>query len=202
MATPFGHSLAGYAVSRFFMAEPRDRSNLVLLGMMMAVAPDLDIIPGLLHGQPVLYHGTISHSLGAAFVVSLVLAGIYKLKGWPFLTVFRLCFIAYASHLALDFFNPDGREPYGIPIFWPFSGDHFISPVPLLLGARHVSSTSASTLEFIIGVLSFYNIAAITLELILIGPFILLGRRYGYKWSGVTKSKSLYLKDPLEERHI
>ncbi len=182
MATPFGHSLAGYAVYSSSGANRQDRGvKLILLSVFMAVAPDLDLLPGLLLGKPVLYHGSITHSLGFAFGISLGIATLYHLRGKPFSAIFKLCFIAYTSHLVLDFIGPDGRTPYGIPLFWPLSAEHFISPVPLLLGAHHVSSTSASTPEFIKGVLNFYNLAAIALEAILIVPFIFLRKLYRNK---------------------
>ena len=179
MATPIGHSLAGLAV---YSVAPdinrHSRLKLMLLCITMAVFPDLDLLPGLLQGQPVLYHGSISHSLGFALGVSLVIALIFHFQGSAFGPIFKLCLIAYVSHLVLDFFGPDGRAPYGIPLFWPLSSAHFLSPIPLLLGARHVGSTTASTMAFLRGVLSFYNVAAMTLEIVIVAPFIWLGQRF------------------------
>jgi inner membrane protein len=204
MATPIGHALAGYAVSSFSTEKQnRNRFHLILLCIFMAVAPDLDVLPGLLRGKPILYHSAITHSLGFGFVLSLAIAGIYHLRGRSFSDIFKLCFISYSSHLFLDFFGPDGRVPYGIPLFWPLSGMHFISPIPLLLGTRHVGSTSASTLEFIKGVLSFYNLAAILLEVVLIVPLVFLGRRYRHrKWQRLVKPINPQLPDQLQQRNI
>jgi membrane-bound metal-dependent hydrolase YbcI (DUF457 family) len=171
--------LAGLAV---YSVAPdinkHSRLKLMLLCITMAVFPDLDLLPGLLQGQPVLYHGSISHSLGFALGVSLVIALIFHFQGSAFGPIFKLCLIAYVSHLVLDFFGPDGRAPYGIPLFWPLSSAHFLSPIPLLLGARHVGSTTASTMAFLRGVLSFYNVAAMTLEIAIVAPFIWLGQRF------------------------
>jgi|SRR5690606_11516436 len=173
MATPIGHALAGLAVTS---VSPHRRPDYLILGVFMAVAPDLDILPGLLIGTPIAYHSGITHSLGFALLLSLLAAGLFMLRGQPFWQVFRFALIAYTTHLILDFIGPDGREPFGIPIFWPLLDQHFISPVPLLLGVRHAAETAASTNEFMDGVLSFHNIAAILWEAVLIVPII------GYGW--------------------
>lgn len=206
MATPFGHALAGYAAySTISTSHSRERIELTLLCIFMAMAPDLDLLPGLVQGQPVLYHGSISHSLGFALGVSLIIAAIYYFKQKSFSLIFKLCFIAYTSHLVLDYLGPDGRAPYGIPLFWPVSGEHFLSPIPLLLGTRHVGSTTASTLEFIKGVLSLYNVAAIALEMALIAPFILLGRQYRQhrqRRLKLFKFRECQKQAPIQERNI
>ena len=154
MATPIGHSFAGYAVYSFSAAaKENDRLSLILLCIVMTNAPDLDFVPGILIGRPALYHQGITHSLGFALMVSLVTAILYNIRGKSFSVIFNLCFLSYLSHLVIDFFGPDQRLPYGIPLFWPISGEHFISPVSLFLGVHHVRSTSASTLEWIDGIL-------------------------------------------------
>lgn len=202
MATPLGHSLAGYAIASFSTgSQGRDRWQLTALCMLMAVAPDLDLLPGLLQGKLVLYHGSISHSLGAGLLASLALAGLFKLRGRSFRAQFGWFFGAYASHLILDFFGPDGRPPYGIPLFWPLSGAYFISPIPLLLGARHVSSTTASTLEFVRGVFSVYNVLAIGLEVAIIAPFILWGKWFRKRRATWKASIGLTSRQ-LEERKV
>jgi inner membrane protein len=192
MATPIGHSLAGYAVYRFSApTADADRVHLACLCILLSVAPDLDFLPGVLMGQPALYHQGVSHSLGFALLVSLTLAGIYTLRGWAFSTIFQLSFFAYASHLALDFFGPDGRPPYGIPLLWPLSMEYFISPVPLLLGVRHVHSTSASIREWVDGIFVLYNAGAILLEITLVTPFVWAARRYRLRCSKQAGGASL-----------
>jgi hypothetical protein len=174
MATPIGHALAGIAVT---CVSPHRRLDYLILGISMAVAPDLDILPGMLLGTPVIYHGGITHSFGFALLVSLAAAVLFALRGEPFLRVFKFALIAYSTHLVLDFVGPDGREPLGIPLFWPLLKEHFLSPIPLLLGVRHAADTAASTGEFLEGVFSLHNIAAIAWEAVLIGPIIWYGWR-------------------------
>jgi membrane-bound metal-dependent hydrolase YbcI (DUF457 family) len=180
MATPLGHALAGYAVYHLSAAaKDADRAHLIWLCILLSIAPDLDFLPGILLGKPAMYHQGMTHSLGFALIVSLTIATIYTLKGWPFPGIFTLSFFAYGSHLVLDFFGPDGRPPYGIPLLWPFSTECFISPIPLLWGVHHVHSASGSNLEWVAGILDFYNVGAIALEIVFMAPFVLLARRYG-----------------------
>jgi inner membrane protein len=175
MATPFGHSLAGFAVYTFAPSVNHDRLSLALLCIIMANAPDLDFLPGILAGSPASYHQGITHSVGFALLVSLGAAAVYRVWGQSFPLIFTIAFFAYLSHLAIDFFGPDGRLPYGEPLFWPISDRYFISPIPVFSGVHHVPSTYGSTQEWIRGILSAHNIRAIVLESVLILPFAMFG---------------------------
>jgi inner membrane protein len=144
--TPIGHSLAGYAVYSFSVsATNRNRLKLASLCIFMATAADLDFLPGILMGRPDLYHHGITHSLGFALMASLVIAGIFSIKMKPFSRIFSLCLISYLSHIVIDFFgySSSHRHPPGMPLFWPISGEHFISPVRLYLRIHYNSSPSA-----------------------------------------------------------
>jgi inner membrane protein len=180
MATPIGHALAGYAVYGFAgRKEEQERLGLLLVCVALAIAPDLDFVPGLLFGTPALFHQGITHSIGFALVVSVVAAAVYRLViGKGFIVVFFLGFLSYTSHLLIDYFGPDIRMPYGIPVLWPISGEYFISPVQVFLGTYHAESTSATTGEWIRGMLHLHNVSAIAWEIALIAPLILVGRWY------------------------
>jgi hypothetical protein len=54
MASPLGHALAGYAIYRCNRSV-RTHNHTVWLYLIMAIAPDLDFIPGILQGRPNLY---------------------------------------------------------------------------------------------------------------------------------------------------
>lgn len=154
--------------------------TVMLLCVFMSLAPDLDLIPGMLQGQPVLYHGGISHSLGMALLVSGLVAwgATYLGVGWR--TAFVLGCSAYCSHLLLDMLGPDGREPYGIPLLWPLSDATFLSPVPLLRGVHHASTTGAGFGEFLQGVFSWHNVLSILVESLVILPVWLFN--YFFHW--------------------
>lgn len=178
MATPIGHMLAGFAVSRLIPAEARaEATTLTLLCVGVAIIPDLDVLPGLVLGMPVLFHGGMSHSLTAALIVSTIAALLFPsthLKRWQ---IFALCFSAYGSHLLLDFFNRDGREPFGIPLLWPFVDQTFIAPFPILIGMRHASNTTDGIMAFLDGVFSRYNILSVTVEVLVVTPYLWLATR-------------------------
>jgi inner membrane protein len=146
------------------------------LCLLMAIAPDFDFIPGILQGQPNLYHQGLSHSLGAGALVSFAGALIVS-KGalWKNSSVL---FVAYASHLALDFFAPDGRPPYGQPVFWPISDEYYFAPTgwQFLWGVHHAKATSAITSEWISGIFQPHNLGALSIEVLLTLPMVLLAR--------------------------
>jgi len=196
MATPIGHAIAGYAVYSFARAPGvKVQIGLLLLGAFMAVAPDLDFIPGIIVGKPALYHQGISHSIGFAVLVGLVTAVIFKMRGRSFGLVFYLCFFSYGSHLFIDLFGADQRPPFGIPFFWPISGEHFISPVKPFLGVHHAAATTSTRSEWIQGILSMYNLGAIVVEVALVGPFVLLVRWLRRLWpvgppEGISERKA------------
>jgi inner membrane protein len=178
MATPLGHSLAGYVTYKLSKVSQNDQSiHLLLLSILMANFPDLDFLPGFLAGSPALYHQGITHSLGVGLLVSLTAAGVCRLAGWPFMPVFLLCFASYASHLIIDFLGPDGRSPYGVPLFWPITDRYFISPKPLFLGMHHARATDASIAEWLGGIMQPYNLLAIAVEVAWLAPFLLFIRR-------------------------
>lgn len=179
MATPIGHTLAGYAIYTACGSSEKERQgHLMLLVVVVALLPDFDVIPGIVMGRPALFHQGITHSLGFALLVSLAIAGFYYTRGMSFPFIFTVCLLAYLSHLAIDFFGPDARLPYGIPLLWPMSGSYFISPVPIFWGVHHAAATNDSTAQWIRGILSLYNVGAIVLEVILMAPFVMLARRF------------------------
>jgi len=179
MASPFGHSLAGYAVYCFCpSAEESDRIGMILLCIVMANAADLDFLPGILVGQPAVYHQGITHSVGFALLASVGAAGIFCRRRKWFSAIWNVCFLSYLSHLILDLLAPDGRPPFGLPLLWPISGWHFISPVQVFLGVHRADTTSASTLEWVKSMIHLDNLGVLALEVVVLAPFVLFGEGY------------------------
>jgi len=177
MATPIGHGLAGCAVF-FFLKKGRVYcdTSVLLLTVFFAIAPDLDVVPGILAGKPALYHHGISHSLVFALAAGILGALAVRNQDRAFLSAFLVIFLAYTSHLVLDFFGPDGRAPYGIPLFWPLSAHYFLSPVQLFQGVHHVQTTDASIGEWLQAIFTWHNLISIGTEILVIGPVALLGK--------------------------
>jgi len=175
MATPIGHTIAGFAISRLLPEDARKEAPLLTaMCVGMAVAPDLDVLPGLISGMPAFFHGGMSHSFVAGAVLSLMVALVSQTKHLSRWQVFAFCFGAYSSHLLMDFVNLDGRAPYGVPLLWPFVDESLISPIPVFIGMRHADSATDTLWQFLDGVFSYYNVLAIALEFAILAPYVWL----------------------------
>ena len=130
MASPLGHLLAGLALGRAF-DDSSGRGALALsIGCVaLALAPDLDFLPGLLQGQPALYHQGPSHSLVVGLALSLGAALLIGRGRRQLLRTWLLLFAAFGSHLAIDSLGPDRRPPIGMPLLWPFCDTTWLAPV-------------------------------------------------------------------------
>ena len=139
MASPIAHSFAGFwtlACQRGHFKTQLTahwRQCLLPLGVLilLANAPDLD----LLLGNAV--HRGFTHSLMAATSVSLALSCVWRIAPgfWRSAIVY---FIAYSSHLLIDFFTGTKigwtNSGFGMPLFWPWPKT-FSSPLILIFGA-------------------------------------------------------------------
>jgi membrane-bound metal-dependent hydrolase YbcI (DUF457 family) len=142
----------------------------------MAIVPDFDFLPGLLVGQPTLYHQGISHSLSVAVTASFGLALLYSLKRGTMVADWARFFFAYASHLAIDLCGADTHPPYGIPVFWPLDGTSYLAPWEIFVGVHHVHGTAVSAGEWFATLLHRANFRAVGLEVFLMFPVILMVR--------------------------
>jgi membrane-bound metal-dependent hydrolase YbcI (DUF457 family) len=190
VASPVGHGLIGLAVGSLATSgkPPRDHHRAAALCAVLAISPDFDFLPGILVGQPALYHQGVSHSLGFAGAVGLLGAAVLRPAGWKeFTRLWVACAAAYASHMFVDLFSPDERPPYGVPLFWPFADGYWLSPVPLLPGIRHSASTATPTGEWLASVFSWTNVRAIGVELMVASPLLLLAAlRRRRSWGGLS----------------
>ena len=175
MATPIGHALAGYAVySLGYHQEKEHRTGVLWACLILAIIPDLDFLPGIVQGQPALYHQGITHSFSFAAGAGLLAVFFRPFTPRRILANWLVFFFAYSSHLLVDFFGPDFRPPIGIPLFWPITDQCYIAPNSIFWGVRHVSHTSASNSEWLAGIFDSYNLWAIGIEVSAILPFIFL----------------------------
>lgn len=183
MPLPFAHSAAGLTCYFLLPSEQRKilsrhkRMFLPLAAIALANAPDLDFLPGFIVGQPNYFHHGPSHSFVGVFALSgtiyfFIRCYFEKIKKRNFIF---FIFGASLSHLALDYFSSDTRIPYGIPLIWPFSAEHFISPLPLF---KDVVRSGESNVIFLQTLLNKNNLLELTLEalfaIILFSAFILI----------------------------
>lgn len=164
MATPIGHSLV--AASLFLGRNRSSQTDWRLLSsyILLANAPDLDFLPGILIGDPSAFHHNVSHSLlfGAFFTVALTFVAKRFLGWFPAYSFVRLVivgFLLYCSHLLVDFVTLDNGFPYGMPLFWPFSSYHVNAPVYGLLNIIHETAP-----------LSAHNLKAVLREILVFAP--------------------------------
>jgi membrane-bound metal-dependent hydrolase YbcI (DUF457 family) len=141
MASPIAHSFAGFWTLVCQRGHFKThltaywREYLLPLGVLilLANAPDLDF----LLGNAV--HRGFTHSLMAATLVSLALSCVWRIAPgfWRSAIVY---FIAYSSHLLIDFFTGTKigwtHTGFGMPLFWPWSKE-FSSPLILTFGIRY-----------------------------------------------------------------
>ena len=131
--------------------------------------PDLDILPGLVLGDPRAFHHQGTHSIVAAagfgILISL-LSGMWssaRLK-WGIWAAG-----IYASHVLLDLLGDDLIPPFGVQLLWPFSEEYFISPVTIFRSVYFGHSIPLTqTLS------SVKNLFAALQEILLISPFVAL----------------------------
>jgi LexA-binding, inner membrane-associated putative hydrolase len=130
MPSPIGHTLAGCAVTLAVMpSEMLQAWEAWALCLVCANLADVDFIPGLLTGNPRTFHRGPSHSLMAALVATGLGASFLTWSAAPWRTWAGLIFLAYASHVALDYFTP-GR---GVLLGWPLSRRRYQAARPWFL---------------------------------------------------------------------
>lgn len=139
MPSPIAHSITAYALYHAIShykaneAETREKTLRIVFYMFLAISADFDFIPQLLTGEK--YHRGFSHSLIFSVCVGLTIGLVDSLltnKSGKYCIV--LAFVAYGSHLLLDFFTEGGD---GIQLMWPISENYYISPFAIFPGVHH-----------------------------------------------------------------
>lgn len=140
MPSPILHSAVAAAFSRR-VREPFS-PRLCALSVAAAVLPDLDLLPGVLLGDPDRFHHLHSHSVPFA----LALAGLCAVVPWgpespPYRARWRHFALLCLTHPLLDLFN-DTRSDLafgilspGIALWWPFSQRQWDVLAPLIPSA-------------------------------------------------------------------
>jgi membrane-bound metal-dependent hydrolase YbcI (DUF457 family) len=174
MPSPIGHALAGIAVAWTADLITGERSEtkssgagssaapavnpFTLLCAGLAAAPDLDLaFPGA--------HRTVTHSIGAVLVVSVVAAVVAAARGSrPVVRVTLICAAAYGSHLLLDWLGVDRYPPRGIQALWPISREWYISGLDIF--------RQTARLRIFTHPVMLVNAKAIAQEIAILGPIV------------------------------
>ncbi|HDQ41861.1 MAG TPA: metal-dependent hydrolase [Desulfonatronum sp.] len=209
MPMPLAHCAAGAAAfvafsPGAFLKQGKARWILLAACLFLANLPDLDFLPGLLMGAPNRYHQGFSHSLFFMFcfaTLAFFLLNRYRARQAAEFPARRLLFcllVAGLSHPILDFFSLDTSAPQGVPLFWPFSPEHYSSPWPLFL---NVQRADLPGMAFFASLLSMHNLRGALRELLFGLALLLLvyaARRRGRRaWSaslfGLTLMVALFI---------
>lgn len=130
-----------------------------------ALAPDLDFV---FKAFGLAVHQGASHSVGAALIAGVVVAGIAALGRWPRPGALGLAaFLGWLSHVFLDLLNLDTHPPIGLLALWPFADGHYKLPWPIFMDIGR-------TLEWIT---VRRNTIALAWEAALLSPLLVLAWR-------------------------
>jgi membrane-bound metal-dependent hydrolase YbcI (DUF457 family) len=161
MPSPIGHTLAGCAVALVLIPPQMPQAwQAWAVCLISANLPDLDFIPGLLTGNPRAYHRGPSHSLMAALLAAGLGAFLWIGSPLPWLTRAGLIFIAYGSHVGLDYFTP-GR---GVLLSWPISRRRYQATRPCFRSVTLMNTRHDSWMR------SKYLLWAVEKEVLLVAP--------------------------------
>jgi inner membrane protein len=133
-----GHLAIGVAAGRTYSDRADSRLRLgatMLLGVVLAALPDLDLIGPYFLGVPyfsVWGHRGFAHSLFAAIVVGMLVGLISARYDLPALRTGLFACAVVASHGLVDTLT---NTPNGCALLWPLSDARFIAPIRPVLRA-------------------------------------------------------------------
>lgn len=193
MALPIAHSMIGLALGiwRFVpgcaglkeaFQSARQRRIELFVCIILANAPDVDFLFGICTGNLNRYHQLGTHTLIWALLAALFiwLYGKLALSNHSCLA-FWFVFLLIASHLIVDIFTADTKEPYGIMLAWPFSNGYWHSPVSIF---------PAPVKKSLSDLFALHNLKVAAMELVISLPFVaaaLLSKVW--KWPGSKRAK-------------
>ena len=167
---------------RAAMAEPLPRWRSWITAAALAVAPDLDILPGMLVGKGAAYHGTATHSVAAVVAVGLIAWWVLG-KRWA-----ALAGAAYLSHLVVDLLDDRGRT--NVLLGWPFTPERpmAIAPVFPTVPFEHGGGATDAVLSLfeprVMGALAMQTLVGLAGALLLVGLAFGLRRLRRLRCSG------------------
>ena len=140
----------------------------LVLFMVAANLPDVDLIVGMAFGHFGRFHGGPTHSLLFASAAVLVAAAVMPASYRPVLPWLA---IAVFSHLLIDLLSGaviGWHQSYGTRLLWPFDDDRIRAPFSLFLGVEN--STGGN-------LLTSHNVWVVCVEIISFLPLLL-----GFWW--------------------
>jgi len=136
----------------------------LLVCILIANAPDIDFIFGVLAGNFNRFHQAGTHTLGWTLLTAFCiwLYGRIVLKNHAGLA-FWFVFLLLAGHLIVDVFTADTKKPIGIMLAWPFSDAYWHSAVSVF---------PAPAKENVMDIFSLRNLKNTGWEFLISLPFV------------------------------
>lgn len=191
MSSPFAHTLGAY--SFLVTAAPQfvSKKKLHWMAWLGAAAlgslADADFVIAHFTTHAALRHHYFSHSIPFALAFTLCTYVILRIAGNTRPLAWSLLIgIGYSTHLLLDFVTDDKSPPIGIPLLWPLTSEHFISPRNIFLA---IHRGSISTL------FGTHNLLAILKEFVIMSPVAFLA------WH-IAKKRVMSKEEAGKERMI
>jgi membrane-bound metal-dependent hydrolase YbcI (DUF457 family) len=167
MTSPIGHTLAGCAVALALIPSGVPHAwEAWACCLISANLADADFIPGLLTGNPRAFHRGGSHTIMAAFIVAATVASLWTWSAMSWLDRAGLIFVAYASHLGLDYLTP-GR---GLLLGWPLARRRYQAGRPWFLSVSVWKTQHRVKMKGRRG----QNLRAIRREILLMSPVVII----------------------------
>jgi membrane-bound metal-dependent hydrolase YbcI (DUF457 family) len=172
MASPVGHALVGVGLAAFSVPLLGVTPGPALwVGAVIASGvPDLDLLGVLLGYELERVHRRATHSL---FVLSALAALVLWASSWPgtpfdtpTVWVWAIALLAHPLVDTLITKNEDGRDDWGIPLFWPLSSRRFCLPRPLVRSPTMASYASLSLLRDLWPEIALFGPTCLTLVLL------------------------------------
>lgn len=170
MPSPIAHTLAAYTT--LVSLEPslvsnREKNSLALgSAFVFGSLADADFIVAHFTTATYLHHHYFSHSIPFVLAFTAFCWIALKLLRRPSPAKWAGLFgAAYASHLLLDYLTEDGSFPYGIPLLWPMTSQHFVAPVTIFYSIHRGTWQAIFSPE---------NLQALLMELAVMIPITLL----------------------------
>ena len=176
MPLPIAHSAAG--LTGYFAFKKRKHNSiskqelyLLALCLLLANLPDLDFVAGLLYGELGKFHHGPSHSFLVCVIIAILVFYFvrYKFTRISNRRVLASCLLSLLSHPVLDYFSKDTSAPFGVPLFWPFDSNYYISSISLF---NDVHRSEKTLVDFLVSLINSNNIWSVVLESLFSGTII------------------------------
>ena len=183
MPLPIAHSTIGFA--SYFATKGKNlegppRQEIFLLGLciFLSILPDMDFVSGIFFGEPGKFHHGISHSIAFCLIIALISYSLVnsRLKGISRKRILACSLLSTLSHPILDYFSLDTSKPFGLPLFWPFDTQYYMSYLSIFRDARRIEDTVGT---FFTSLISIHNGWELVLETLFAG--IILCALFGFK---------------------